>query len=74
MMTPHGAKGPGNLCLCPAKAKPFFFETGEDVVGIGSPCHVPPGMNNLVNFPHLHSSPLTSSSLCYISIHRLGQA
>jgi hypothetical protein len=51
--------------------KQFFFETGEDVVGIGSPCHVPPGMNNL---PHLHSSPLTSSSLCYISIHRLGQA
>jgi hypothetical protein len=48
-----------------------LFETGEDVVGIGSPCHVPPGMNNL---PHLHSSPLTSSSLCYISIHRLGQA
>jgi hypothetical protein len=23
--------------------KPFFFETGEDVVGIGSPYHVPPG-------------------------------
>jgi hypothetical protein len=58
----------------PCEGEAFLFETGEDVVGIGSPCHVPPGMNNLVNLPHLHSSPLTSSSLCYISIHRLGQA